>query len=1101
MRRVHRDLEAPRRLPNFPRPPPDHAPFVHLDDDVISNPSEEGLREHLSGFDRFAAAGPVPRPSSNHSGRGRPLPAIPHSRTSSAHFSYHDPALAHSREGSDQFGVSTGLLRSSIVTAATLASSSAPATTRTETLNPLAKPFVFGGAVPAFVPAVPVSVSAPALTTPLHARGPSATKTLNVAAPEFKPGGFTFHPPPGIPHLNFAEPASRPLPIPPAPKSPIRATQGREKRQRRGSTSSMSEGEEGEEEEQDENNTMTSFKFPSSARDVQAVRHSAPASPPSSAAARNNGKPLTFSGFPNSYSHDDNDTTKEATFTNDLNTAELAMQAENGEAGDGEDLPFPPAGKARRAPIPLDFKHPVSHNTVPAGLFKALVNTDTEERTRRTVRSRLSSRDLFDFDHSPRPSLDDLAMPSISQRKVRNRLLTDPGMDDDLPDEEPFTIPRRSSLPPRHVVRTSVGSASDLSLGELERRAEMQQYEERLEAMLDEKIDEIKKAMETVVNRTDDKELPTTVLPEKVVSEVVSMFRTQLNNMMLKERALTPRAVSRADDGHGEFDFEVLKNILEQTQAESRSVLQQDLEEYYKLHDNSKEFKKFAENLSERTVKAIVSTTSQITMHMHTMEKSRGSFAAEREAIAHDILKLLAPTLTSMRPEPIDYEGLTMQLTQAVKPHISQLIDLASDKRETAGLIVDRLVPMLPSLHPPPPVVDMDSIVGQLTTEIRKIIGPLDAHEMKEQVSDLVVERLDSRLAVRDRALNIDALTEKVKETVDTLLEPIAQLKTAVEAVGQNSNATIPVSNPIPAEVVQLLTDLPTRVTSAVDALNVARTDFHTSREQMAQEPPFMKDMEQIQDILDQVADDQKKLVSQNNEFSDFCQDIIKHINTLPEAMVEATKVLEGAYADIVSRDSSQKDGEELRRLSATNAELQVQLVKARGAHGQIRVEKDLLAERLRAAESERDLLRGKLEIAETSLESKVAAVAAMEIQKMELDHALEKALGSIKTSDVTAQRSQERILTLEKTVSELTNEKQLLKVKVTKSFYLRLSSLIPRCRLMNCSLVLPLRHASSISLVNKFHFSRTRRKIFWHNKRTGTNFAAQRNKFRRSYR
>ena len=55
-----------------------------------------------------------------------------------------------------------------------------------------------------------------------------------------------------------------------------------------------------------------------------------------------------------------------------------------------KELPIPPSMKARRAPIPLDFKHPVSTNTVPAGLFKALANAD-DERTRRSVRSRLSA--------------------------------------------------------------------------------------------------------------------------------------------------------------------------------------------------------------------------------------------------------------------------------------------------------------------------------------------------------------------------------------------------------------------------------------------------------------------------------------------------------------------------------------------------------------------------------------------------------------------------------------------------------------------------------------------------------------------------------------
>jgi len=82
------------------------------------------------------------------------------------------------------------------------------------------------------------------------------------------------------------------------------------------------------------------------------------------------------------------------------------------ESGDmGHELPIPLSMKARRAPIPLDFKHPVSTNTVPAGLFKfkALENggssngngnnvrtaKESEEHTCRIVRSCLSSPEIF----------------------------------------------------------------------------------------------------------------------------------------------------------------------------------------------------------------------------------------------------------------------------------------------------------------------------------------------------------------------------------------------------------------------------------------------------------------------------------------------------------------------------------------------------------------------------------------------------------------------------------------------------------------------------------------------------------------------------------
>ena len=83
--------------------------------------------------------------------------------------------------------------------------------------------------------------------------------------------------------------------------------------------------------------------------------------------------------------------------------------------------------KSRHAPIPLDFKNPTT-NTVPAGVFKALVG---DEKTRRTVRLHLSSRDALE--HLQRLSLDDSSVPLIaSQSRSRMRLITDPGFKMDV---------------------------------------------------------------------------------------------------------------------------------------------------------------------------------------------------------------------------------------------------------------------------------------------------------------------------------------------------------------------------------------------------------------------------------------------------------------------------------------------------------------------------------------------------------------------------------------------------------------------------------------------------------------------------------------------
>ncbi|KIP04050.1 hypothetical protein PHLGIDRAFT_211829 [Phlebiopsis gigantea 11061_1 CR5-6] len=1011
-RQVRRDLEAPRRLPNFPRPP-DTFLGHSLDDDVISNPSDE----EFLGYDRPQQ---FSRPVSSHSAKGRPLPPLPHSRTNSAHYSYHDPALAHSREASGSF-MSGGLFPRPSSNHSTTLASNMP---RAESLNPLAKPFVFGSRTPTSSSAPTIT---PATSGTAHIRVPSLGKPLNVAAPEFVPGGFTFQPPSGIPQLSFPQPdaalVSRPLPTPPVASEP-RATQGREKRQRRGSHASYADEESGEE----GNNTMSSFKFPPTADDAKVLRHSAPASPPASSNQHNVvAKPFTFSAYGSamSLSHEHIELPTSliahgAAIGGDAGAADTVRPTEPDSA---TELPFPPTSKPKRAPIPLDFKHPVSSNTVPAGLFKALANAD-EERTRRSVRSRLSSRDVFE--HSPRPSLDDLAVPTISQRQGNRRLFTDPGVWDGPTAEETevYSPPRRRSAPPR---RTSM-TESEVSLDSL-RRIELKEYEQRLAALLDQKMGLIKKTLEEY--RTSAPSQGINASTQSSITEMVSLLRTQLQGTAAK--ALSDGQV----DARGEFDFEMLRDILEQSSAETRNAIQRDLEDLFTSRNPANDFRKFAEDLSERTMKAVITATSQVTMHMHTLDRSRGSFATERENIVRDIVTMLTPHLSAAHTDPVDYDALTAQLSQAVKPHISQLIDLASDKRETASLIVDSLAPMLSSLYPPQQL-DADAIVGRLSNEVRKIVAPLDAHEIKEQVSDLVVERLDSRLAVRDRAFSPDAISDKIANSLRGLFSPLNDLQASVDALSQKeavapAMAAIDLSG-IRAELNTALSELPAQLRGATESLANAQVEFFRAQEdRQSKDSAASEDVQQVLDGIDEVLDEQKRMVAQNTEFSTFCQDILQHINELPEAIVEATKVLQNAHADIISRDTSFKDAEEIRSLISTNSELQVQLAKARGAHGQVRVEKDTLANRLKAMESERDSFRTKLEGESSLVSESVARARAAETKAAELEAALAQALERIKSSDIAAQASQERISSLEKTTGELTLEKQQLKLQVDR--------------------------------------------------------------------
>ncbi|KAI0791811.1 hypothetical protein C8Q75DRAFT_732200 [Abortiporus biennis] len=1040
-KQVQQDLEQPRRLPNFPRPPETGPLYLSVDDDIISNPSEEerlrGVQESYLEMEEQEHYSPAAYNSQN----GRPLPPVPHSRSGSAQYSYHDPALAHSRQTSEHHAPG-GLHPPPVPSAAFTAP---PSRKDSVSLNPLAKPFVFGTS--SFGQS---SSSSPSTATFSHTRVPSLGKPLNAAAAEFKPSsftssGFTFQPPPGVPQLSFV-PVPRPLPTPPIVVEPVRATQGREKRQRRGSSASFEDVDASVASTEEDKDNMTSFKFPPSADSTRLIRHSAPASPPASGGLElpkegglnATAKPFTFSGFPQ-FGDEENIAPHYPASEGDApggkrkdDFGDSTLKGGFVEPESAEELPFPPTStRTKRAPIPLDFKHPVSTTTVPAAVFKNLNNGDSEERTRRTVRSRLSSRDIFE--HSPRPSLDDLNVPPISQRITRNRLFTDPGFRDVSPEHDDIfsSSRRRSSLPPRH--HTADSSGSDLSIGpvNLSRRMEMQQYEQRLETLLDEKIEMIKRMIEE--QRFAAGEMSMSSSTEAMINEVVSLFRTQL------QESATRGLEESQIDARGELDFELLKGIIEQSHADARAQLHQDLSELMAARGGSGpnavdalHFKTFAEEISKRTIDAVLSATSQINQHVHALERSRPSAATEREAIVREVTNALAPHLAALRTEPIDYEGLTIQLTQAVKPHISQLIDLASDKRETAGLIVDSLVPILPKLTMPQATFDIDGVVGRLTSEVRKVIEPLDAHEIKEQVSDLVVERLDSRLAVRDRAFNVEVVTEKVTESVGGLLKPLHELRKAVDDLSKSQKNHPEFDITILRDgVIALLADLPERLSTAASALVDAKSEFRSEQARMEDSGSTSKLISRIDSTLSSVSEHQSKLVSTHQELSNFCQEIVKHIDNLPETMVEATKVLENVHSDIMTRDTSKKDADEIRKLMTSNAELQVQLAKARGAHGQVRVEKDNLSDRLHKCEAERDQIRSKFDELQTVITTKVAEAAAFEARNAELEEALSQALDRIKSSDIATQASQARITTLEKTVLEINNEKHSLKSKV----------------------------------------------------------------------
>ncbi|KAF8266174.1 hypothetical protein EI94DRAFT_1803509 [Lactarius quietus] len=189
---------------------------------------------------------------------------------------------------------------------------------------------------------------------------------------------------------------------------------------------------------------------------------------------------------------------------------------------DGHKLLIPLSMNACRAPISLDFKHPVSANTVPApGLFKALANGDRsrnansnntsisgeleEYRTRHAVRHRFGSREIFE--QMSRTSLDDLHVLAISQQRINSRLT--------------------------YCMTSGISH-----------RLELQQYEELLEAILKPKLDDFHKTSKLLALHQDVLSC-LVYLPDSVPASI--------NAKQLADAELLARIVTE--------DFEKVKNI------------------------------------------------------------------------------------------------------------------------------------------------------------------------------------------------------------------------------------------------------------------------------------------------------------------------------------------------------------------------------------------------------------------------------------------------------------------------------------------------------------------------------------------------------------
>ncbi|KAH9487164.1 hypothetical protein JR316_0001233 [Psilocybe cubensis] len=1023
-------IDQPRRIPNFPRPPETTLGFIsQREDDIISNPSEEN---YAMGRQAEFVGVTTELYQPEHPNALASSLALPHSRVTSGQYSMHDPAMAHSRSASG----ASGFPEPSFHHQSNLSAG------RRESLNPLAKPFVFGarGDSGSWQPfsgnSTPPTQMPTASTT--HTRLPSIGKPLNVAAVEFKPGAFNFRLA-NAPQMPVPE-RSIPLPLP-QPAQPLETitsvestpfkVQGREKRQRRdGSSSSII----------DEGDSFASFKFPMKIEtsSPQALRRRRSGSSLSGQAPHESdpaSQPFTFAGFsavannmPRMTGEVAENDAEEAAASEQNEDEENANESGTALANDSheQEIVIPALPKQKRAPIPLDFKHPVSGNTVPAGLFKALVNND--DRTRKSVRSRMSSRDIFE--HMHRPSMDDDDVALIALKGPRSRLVTDPGDRPSPPSDDVFGsvrhTRRRSSLPDAlHDTKVSTspsvmsGVAQDLSM-----RMELHHIEDILSHLLDHKFADLRHHLTRKLLTASETNSAAT---ETKVNEVISIFRAQL-----QESAARTLENSQMD-ARGELDFQMIKEVLEESQQQLLEALQREVRRDPQ-HAASftgnvpQDLLSAIEQLGGRTINAVVEAISELSARQEAV--ALNASAREHDLIVDKLVSVLSPMLHSLQNDPIDYDFLTNQLAQAVKPHISQLIDLASDKRETAGLIVDKILPHIPSASDM--TVDTDAITMKLIAEVRRAIAPIDAFEIKEQVADLVVERLDSRLAVRDKTFNVDSVTARVTESVSQLLESLNTVPSVVEklAAGQKvveeKQASFATSQ---SEIIASLAELPERVGTQLQDLKALQQDIFKKVDQPP--APVVQTDENVlvvKSLVEGLTQDQKKLAEQTEAAASQNKVLLDKLDTLPQEFKGAVETLQSALSDLItSQDSTKRELEDVRKL---NAEYQVQVTKARSSYGQARVEKDVLGEKLTIVESERDRLRAKVQELEDTAASKTKETSTLQARNAELEEALAKALARLQSADVVAETNQRNIAELEKANKELSTENQNISSK-----------------------------------------------------------------------
>jgi regulator of replication initiation timing len=323
--------------------------------------------------------------------------------------------------------------------------------------------------------------------------------------------------------------------------------------------------------------------------------------------------------------------------------------------------------------------------------------------------------------------------------------------------------------------------------------------------------------------------------------------------------------------------------------------------------------------------------------------------------------------------------------------------------------------------------------------ELAQMAPASDPHVLKEAVADLVVERLDSRLAVREKANSSDILYSRISERIDDLYVPVSDVRRAVEDLHTGQESIIEngqTLNRLHQDMAAQLLGLPTAIDNAIGAFLTTAAQLKDNRDTSSGDiSQMLPHLDSIEATVRNLVINHEFLAAQSASLVALNEKLQSSVDVLPDSLAEAVASIKETQADIMSKVRTPDQSGEVRNLLATNAELQVQLAKARGAHGQIRVEKDLMFDRMTNAEADREGLRQQLEDLKVKCVNNEREVTAAGLRITELEDALSHSLAHQQSSEVTAKAKDERITTLERQNHEYSLEQYQLKSQVNPYF------------------------------------------------------------------